>query len=122
KIYREIDIVGRVRKIAPQFQRRLRQFAEHPLVGETRGVGLIGGAELVEDKRTKKSFAPERRVGPYLAKRAEEHGLIVRAMGDNIGFCPPLIIQEPQIDELFDRFGRALDDTAAWLRESGWAG
>jgi 4-aminobutyrate---pyruvate transaminase len=120
KIYEETDIVGRVRKVAPHFQAKLRSFAAHPLVGETRGVGLIGAAELVEDKATKKPFAPERKVGAYLAKRAEEHGLILRAMGDSIGFCPPLIVQEPQIDELFARFAKALDDTAAWLKDNGW--
>ena len=52
-------------------------------------------------KKTKKAFAPERKVGAHLAKRAEENGLIIRAMGDNIGFCPPLVIEPAQIDEMF---------------------
>jgi 4-aminobutyrate--pyruvate transaminase len=122
KIYDEMDLVARVRKIAPQFQKKLRGFAEHPLVGEARGVGLVGAVELAEDKKAKKAFAPERRVGAYLAKRAEENGLILRAMGDSIGFCPPLIIEPAQIDELFARFGKALEETAGWLREGGWRG
>ncbi len=119
KIYDEIDIVGKVREVGPYFQAQLRErFADHPLVGEVRGVGLIAGVELVEDKEARRNFAPARKIGPRLVKHAEEHGLICRAMVfDTIGFSPPLIISRAEIDELLDRFGRALDDLAAVLAE-----
>jgi 4-aminobutyrate--pyruvate transaminase len=118
RIYEERDIVGHVRRIAPRLQDGLRRFADHPLVGEVRGVGLIGGIDLVADKARKTPFDPPGRVGAYLVRRAEEHGLILRNLGDAIGFCPPLIIEEREIDELLDRFARALDDTAAWLERA----
>ena len=119
KIYDEIDIVGKVREVGPYFQAQLRErFADHPLVGEVRGVGLIAGVELVEDKEARRNFAPARKIGPRLVKHAEEHGLICRAMVlDTIGFSPPLIISRAEIDELLDRFGRALDDLAAEVAE-----
>ena len=116
KIYEERDIVGHVRNVSPAFLVGLHKFADHPLVGDTRGVGLIGAVELAENKHARKPFDPKRAVGAYLVRRAQEHGLILRAMGgDIIAFSPPLIITEPQINEMINRFERALDDTAAWV-------
>jgi 4-aminobutyrate--pyruvate transaminase len=120
KIYAERDIVGHVRAMAPVLLDGLRRFARHPLVGEVRGVGLVAAAELVRDKRTKENFPPAAGVGAFLFKRAEAHGLILRPLpGDIIAFSPPLIIGEPDIEAILERFGRALDDTWAWVQEMG---
>jgi len=121
KIYEEMEILSHVRKIAPHMQARLRQLQDHPLVGDARGIGLIGGVELVADKTTKASFDPKAGIGGFLVKRGHHHGLIVRAMGDVIGICPPLIIKEDEIDLLFDRLTMALHDTVAMVRERGIA-
>ena len=118
KIYEERNILEHVRKVAPRFQDGLRRFESHPLVGEVRGIGLMGAVELVQDKASKQSFDPKAGIGAHLAQRAQEHGLIIRAMGDNIGVCPPLIISDSEIDELLARFDRALDDTLAFVKES----
>ena len=107
-IIEELDLVGAVRRNAPQFQARIQSFASHPLVGEARGVGLIGALELVADKSTKAAFDPPGSVGAKLAELCHEEGLIIRAIGDIIAFCPPLIITPAQIDDMFDRFARAL--------------
>ena len=105
-----------MRNVSPAFLAGLQKFADHPLVGDVRGVGLIGAVELAEDKHARKPFDPKRGVGAYLVRRAQEHGLILRAMGgDIIAFSPPLIITEPQINELLSRFSNALDDTTAWI-------
>ncbi|MCW8861790.1 MAG: aspartate aminotransferase family protein, partial [Rhodospirillales bacterium] len=88
KIYDEIDIVGRVRTIAPHMQNGLKRFRDHPLVGEVRGVGLVAGVEMVADKETRAPFDPALGVGPYLVRRAQHHGMIVRALGDTIAFSP----------------------------------
>jgi 4-aminobutyrate--pyruvate transaminase len=121
KIYEERDILRHVREVAPRFQEGLRRFAGHPLAGEVRGIGLIGGIELVRDKGTKAPFDPKLGVGATFALRAQEHGLIVRAMGDTVALCPPLIITAAEIDEMMRRYGRALDDTAAAVERSGLA-
>lgn len=115
KIYEERDIVGRVRKLAPRFQEGLRSFAGHRLVGEARGVGLIGALELVSDKRSKAGFQPAGRAGAVFAAKAQEHGLICRNLVDTVALCPPLIITESEIDEMMRRFGLALDATAREL-------
>ncbi len=121
KIYEERDIGSHVRRIAPTMQNGLRKFAGHPLVGEVRGVGLIGAIELVKNKKTKESFDPKQYVGAKLSSFAQARGLIIRAMGDHIGVCPPLIIKSDELSELLTRFGKALDDTHGWVREQGWA-
>jgi 4-aminobutyrate--pyruvate transaminase len=121
KIYEERDLISHVRKIAPRMQGWLRRFQDHPLAGEVRGIGLIGAIELVADKTAKTPFDPKLGVGGFLAKRAQHHGLIVRPLGDTIAFCPPLIITEDEIDLMFERFSRALDDTLAMVRERGMA-
>jgi 4-aminobutyrate---pyruvate transaminase len=117
KIYEERDIVGHVRNVAPALQNGLMKYKDHPLIGDVRGIGLIGAVELAEDPKTRKPFDPKRAVGSYLVRRAQEHGLILRVMaGDIIAFSPPLIITEKQIAELFVRFERALADTVNWLK------
>ena len=120
KIYEERNIVGHVRDVAPAFQRGLQQFAGHPIVGDVRGVGLIGAIELAESPKARKPFDAKRGVGAYLVRRAQEHGLILRVMGgDIIAFSPPLIITEAEIAEMMKRFALALEDTVAWLKVNG---
>jgi 4-aminobutyrate--pyruvate transaminase len=114
KIYEERDILGHVRSVMPAFQKGLQSFADHPLVGEVRGRGLIGAIELVKDKQSRQNFAPTDGVGPFFMARAQEHGLLCRAMmNDTVALCPPLIVKEDEIGEMMARFGKALDDTAA---------
>jgi 4-aminobutyrate---pyruvate transaminase len=116
EIYNRERIFDRAAKLSPQFQRRLRTLSGHPLVGEARGLGLIGGVELVADKTSKRSFLPERTVGQGAVQFAEAEGLIVRSvLSDVLTLCPPLIITESEIDELFDRLTRALDKTLDWV-------
>lgn len=116
EIYRERDILGQVRKVAPLFQRRLAALAGHALVGEARGVGLIGGLEIVADKASKKQFDPAQKAALTVTERALAHGLIIRPLpGDCIGICPPLVISEEQIHHLFDKLEQALPEAAAAL-------
>jgi 4-aminobutyrate--pyruvate transaminase len=115
EIYQERDIVGHVRDVAPRFLARLAKLGEHPLVGEAKGVGLLGGVEIVADKKTKANFDPSKAVAANIARFAEEEGLITRPLlGDRIALCPPLVIDEAEIDELFDRFERALAKGLDW--------
>ncbi|MGD0723827.1 MAG: aspartate aminotransferase family protein [Roseiarcus sp.] len=107
-IIEERGLVANAAALAPQFQARLRGFLGHPYVGEARGIGLIGGLELVADKPARAGFERAGAVGARLAELAQEEGLIIRAIGDIIAFCPPLIITADEIDMLFDRFARAL--------------
>ena len=107
-IIEEKDLVGAARRHAPQFQERLRSFASHPLVGEARGIGMIGALEFVADKASKAPFDPPGSCGAKIAEACHEEGLIIRAIGDVIAFCPPLVISPADINEMFDRFGRAL--------------
>ena len=109
KIYEERRIADHVQSLAPQFQAALRSFADRPFVGEVRGVGLIGAMELVTDKTTRVPFDRKLGVGAVVAKACQERGLIVRALGDTIAFCPPLIITEAEIRELFARYAAAFD-------------
>jgi len=119
KIYEERNIVEHVRTVAPRLQDGLRKFAEHPLVGEVRGLGLVAGIELVRDKATKAPFDAKQGVGLYFQARAEEEGLIIRPIGDNIAICPPLITVEDEIDEILGCLERALNATATWVEENG---
>lgn len=114
-IFEERDLVGNAAAMSGPFQEKLRSFADHPLVGEVRGVGLIGAIEIVADKATRAKFDPPGKVGPYLVERAQAHGLILRAVQDSVAFCPPMIITEAQISDLFARFSAALADAKAWV-------
>lgn len=108
KVYEDENIVSHVQSLAPQFQQGLRSHAGRKYVGEVRGVGLIGAIELYADPAKRTPFDPAQKAGARLAELALAQGLIVRAMGDAIAFCPPLIITAEQIDDMFARFGRAM--------------
>ena len=111
RLYEERDIVGRVQGLAGHFAERVQALGNHPLVGHARAVGLIGAIELVADKRSRESFAAADKVAVRVAAAAREHGLIVRPVpGDAVAFCPPLIIEEHQIDAMFDAVGEALGE------------
>jgi len=122
EIYQKRDILGRVRALTPLFEARLKRISEHPLVGETRFCGLVGGAELVADKATKRPFDAKKGVAAQLSRFVENHGAILRSLGDTIAFCPPMIITEAELNELFDRFELALADTEAWVHKEGLRG
>ncbi len=114
-IYDELGLVEMVQAISPVLQNGIQAFADHPLVGDIDGVGLLGVVALVADKATGESFPANRGVGPFLLERALDHGLIIRALGDRIAFSPPLVIDQSEIAEMFVRFGKALNDTLKWL-------
>jgi 4-aminobutyrate--pyruvate transaminase len=97
KIYEEHQIVEHVRQVGPSLLNGLKKLQSHPMVKEVRGIGLLAGVELLPNQ------------GRECARLAEEEGLIVRAIGDTIAFCPPLIISEAEIQELLARFTKALD-------------
>jgi 4-aminobutyrate--pyruvate transaminase len=88
-------------------------------VGEVRGEGLMFGVELVADPATKAAFDPARKVGSAFDAQALENGLIIRAMGDTIGVCPPVIIKPDEVDEMLDLFARTLKTVEAKLSAAG---
>ncbi|MFT7674418.1 MAG: 4-aminobutyrate--pyruvate transaminase [Gammaproteobacteria bacterium] len=115
-IYRNDRIIEHVQSISVPFQKRLAALADHPLVGQSRGVGLIGAIEIVKDKSSKEQFPVANKTAMQIVNAARQHGIILRALpGDGVGFCPPLIITKPEINQLFDAVGSALDDVYAIL-------
>jgi 4-aminobutyrate--pyruvate transaminase len=119
KIYDETDLFGHAARLAPHFQQRLHSFKDHPLTGETMGVGLMGAIEVVADKKTKAAFEPAGAAGGKIAKHAMEMGLIIRNMADRIAVCPPLVITQAETDELFNRLHKAFDATLTEMRADG---
>lgn len=117
-IIEERDLVGNAAAMGEIMQRELRKFADHPLIGEVRGVGLIAAVELVHDKTSKARFDPVGKAGSLLFNHGHQRGLIIRAIGDQIAFCPPMIITQDEVADMVARFGQALEDTAAALYNS----
>jgi putrescine aminotransferase len=112
RILKEEGIVTRVKtQTAPYLQKRWRELAEHPLVGEARGVGLVAAIELVRDKQSRERYS-----GLEVGMRCREHcfanGLVMRAVGDTMIIAPPLVISQSEVDELIDKARLCLDLTA----------
>ena len=118
-IYKKRDILAHVRKVAPRFEEHLKRLGEHPLVGEARVSGLMGGLELSPDPKSAAMFKTPGKVGPALANELLKHGVILRAIGDTLAFCPPMVITEDEIDALFDPLETALDATMHWAKTEG---
>lgn len=117
EIYQRDRLFEHAAEMGENLQRGLREFAEHPLVGEVRGKGLIAAVELVANKQTRKPFAGGA-VGAAAKQFCQDHGLLIRAVaGNSLAFCPPLIINTQQIDDLLEMFSRALDDTLTYTKE-----
>lgn len=111
KIIEEERLVENAARVGETMQAKLREFTDHPLVGEVRGVGLIGAVELVADKKTKAHFDPHGKVGSFFFEQGHKNGVIIRNVQDSFCVCPPLVITDDQAVELVARLGRTLDDT-----------
>ncbi|MFJ7144394.1 MAG: aspartate aminotransferase family protein [Pseudomonadales bacterium] len=116
RIMRDEKIIQRAHeKAAPYLQKRLRELSDHPLVGEVRGVGLLGAIELVKDKATRARYEG-RGVGMICRQFCFDNGLIMRAVGDTMIIAPPLVISEAEIDELVAKARKCLDLTLSVLQ------
>lgn len=116
RILREEKIVERVNaETAPYLQKRLRELSDHPLVGEVRGVGLLGAIELVKDKATRARYTGKG-AGMICRTFCFNNGLIMRAVGDTMIIAPPLVISFAEIDELVEKARKCLDLTLAELQ------
>jgi 4-aminobutyrate--pyruvate transaminase len=91
------------------------RLGSHPNVGDIRGVGLLAGVQLVAGRDPLTMFDTSAKFGPRVAALAEANGLIVRAIGDTIAICPPLVITDGEIGMLIDRLSRAIDQAASEL-------
>ena len=115
-VYREMDVVAHVRAMGARLRAGLEAIAARSaIVGDVRGAGLMIGVELVVDPATRTAFAPTLKVGARFDAAALENGLIIRAMGDTIGFCPPLIIDAAGVDEALELTARTLATVEADL-------
>ena len=115
RILRDEKIIERVcEETAPYLQKRLRELLDHPLVGEVRGVGMLGAIELVKDKATRARFEGKG-AGMICRGHCFNNGLIMRAVGDTMIISPPLVISKAEIDELVTKARLCLDLTAEAL-------
>ena len=120
EIYERDDIIGHVRAVSPAFTSRLAALGDHPLVGQARGIGLIGGLELVADKGQRRSFPASLGLAAKCAALALDEGLMIRALGgDVLALCPPLVINEDEIGQMFDAVERTLERAEAWVAKDG---
>ena len=106
------DLTGNAREVGAYLQAQLReQFADHSLVGEVRGVGLLAALEFVADKHRKQRFAPTQAIGAKVSAACLQEGLIARAMphGDILGLAPPLIISRDEVDLIVGMIKTAVD-------------
>ena len=120
EIYERDKILEHVNRVSPTFIERLKKCDNFELVGNTRGIGLIGAMEFVSERNTNKGFDKKGVAGKIFADHAKNNGLIVRAIGDVIAFCPPLIITEPQINDMFDIVENSLKTTMDELSKLGY--
>jgi len=118
-MYEDLSILSHVENMSSIMQKGLRNFQNHPLVGDVRGVGMIGALEFVKDKTTKESFTKEMALGPQVIKRMQNHGMIGRNLTDTIAFSPPLIISKDELDDMFTRMSLVLDETYHDLKANG---
>jgi 4-aminobutyrate--pyruvate transaminase len=97
-----------VRTLTPRFEAGMAELAKNPNIGEWRGKGLMGALEAVRDKATKTPFEGHLSVSERIANTCTDHGLICRPLGQSIVLCPPFIMTDAQMDEMFEKLDAAL--------------
>lgn len=97
-----------VKRLAARFEAGMKELAENPNIGEYRGVGFMWALEAVRDKPTKTPFDASLSVSERIANASTDAGLICRPLGQSIVLCPPFIMTEAQMDEMFDKLNSAL--------------
>lgn len=116
RIYEEMNVVEHVRKLGARLKGHFDALAAaSPIIGEVRGAGLMLGIEIVADKDTRTPFDPHLQAGMQFDRIAYENGLIARCMGDVLGFSPPLVVTEDDVDEIADKVARSLRSLEAHL-------
>jgi putrescine aminotransferase len=116
RIIQREKLIDRVRDdIGPYLKERWQKLGDHPLVGETRMVGLMGALELVADKKSLERFDEDTGVGTLCRDILVSNGLVMRAVGDTIVVAPPLVLTHDQADELVEKAWHCLDLTRAAL-------
>lgn len=116
------ELTANARDTGAYFQERLRaEFGEHPLVGEARGVGLLGALEFMADREDRIPFDAGLKVGARVATACGERGLIARALphGDILGFAPPLVITREDVDTIVGITREAVDAVTDELVREG---
>jgi len=117
EIYERDNTFAKAVETGKYLQEKLQAYVDHPIVGEVRGRGLIAAIDL--QNKTKNEAFPAA-VSYYLAKACQDQGLILRAVGGTaIAFCPPLIITTAQIDEMMEKFAKAMEATEAYIKAEG---
>ena len=112
RILKDEKIIEKAKNdLSPYLQEKWLALGDHPMVGEARGVGMVGALELVKDKNTKTSYPSEQNVGTICRDFCFNNGLIMRAVGDAMIICPPLVISHSEINELIDKAKLCLDLT-----------
>lgn len=112
RIYDELNIIDHVRSVERQFLNGLASCLKYDIVGDARGVGLIGGVEFVESKKTRGPFKSMK----VLEQAARKNGLILRFIGNRVALSPPLIITSEQIEQIFKRLRAAIEDVEVNLK------
>jgi len=117
RITKSEGLVERVRDdIGPYLQGKWAELGEHPLIGETRMVGLMGAMEIVADKQTNKRFDEDQGVGTICRNLSVANGLVMRAVGDTMVVAPPLVLSHAEADELIEKASKTLDMTLAAVK------
>lgn len=122
EIYQKRDIPGHVRKMAPIFAEKLKALTGHPLAGEARSAGLIGGLELSPGGARERHFTEPGKVGAFVAGEMMKRGVIIRPIGDTLAFCPPMIITGAEIEEMMAPVEEVLNEAELFAKREGYMG
>lgn len=106
------DLPGRAAELGPYLLAGLQSLNNHPSFGDARGLGLVGGLEVVLDKKTRAVTDPPTKLGLALRQIARRNGLIALSIhpGNVMFVTPPLTITHQEIDEMIGIFDKSLTE------------
>jgi len=103
ELFERENIVEKMQpRIAYLHQRLNEEFLPLAHVGDVRQWGFMAGIELADDKKSRRSYAPELRMGHKVTLQARKRAVMLRPLGDVIILMPPLSITDEELATLLD--------------------
>ncbi len=110
KVFENQRVMARLAAKIKHLAKGLKMFYNLSFVGDVRQCGFMVGIELVEDKKTKKPFNWEEKIGVRVCEAARKHGVILRPLGNVIVLMPPLSIKREEIDQLLNATYKSIEE------------
>ena len=119
EVFESQRLLENAREVGPYMQEQLRTLSDLPIVGDIRGLGLMGCVECVVSQESREPLELDYEVGSRIDKHCQALGLLVRPLINMCVMSPPLCITREQVDEMVSILREGIVRTMEDLHKEG---